>query len=87
MGHTASLSASATDPGSDDLIFDWNVDGTSTFFNDGASPDSYPRYWYGVAPFTADNGEACFTYEGPGQVIDLSVRDDDGGLDKFSLIL
>ncbi len=83
-GSPVTLIAYATDPGSDDLTFTWNWgDGTpdtvTTYFNNGASPDPYPSYWYGTSPFSATD-VARHVYADDGHYnVTLTVTDDDGG--------
>lgn len=70
------------DPGSDDLIldFDWG-DGTTetvTFYNDGVGPDPYPSPW-GTYPF-AITASVEHTYGDDGDfTVDVTISDDDGG--------
>ncbi|MDX1615413.1 MAG: PKD domain-containing protein [Candidatus Promineifilaceae bacterium] len=69
--------ASAIDPGSDDLTFEWSFGSTSTYFNDGVGPDPFPSP-DGVFPFTAeDTAEALFEKAGLEEVL-VEVSDDDG---------
>ncbi len=86
-GTQVSVSATATDPGSDDLTFTWTWElgptETRTYFNDGVGPDpgNSPG---GTYPFTAADASA-FTY-GDNGVFTLSIMlmDDDGGLLTFT---
>lgn len=83
LGHNITFFADGADPGSDDLIFEWDWDdGTSDtvpFYNDGLSPDAYPSYWYGGYPFPA----LCVVthaFSGHGTyTVMLILHDDDGG--------
>lgn len=76
------ISATATDDGSDDLIFQWFWElGPSqlhTYYNDGVGPDPYPSPG-GLFPFSATD-TTSHTYGDDGNfTIVLSVTDDDGG--------
>ncbi|MCB0176188.1 MAG: hypothetical protein KDJ97_37160 [Anaerolineae bacterium] len=76
--------ASANDPGSDDLTFNWNFGASTTYFNDGANPDPSPSP-DGVFPFSA-NDTANVTFDEPGvHTIGVDVTDDDGGTNSDSL--
>ncbi len=81
-GKAITFTATATDPGSDDLTFTWEWgDGSPatarTYYNDGAEPDPYPSPG-GTFPFTATD-EQTHAYAMAG-TYDLKVRvtDDDG---------
>ena len=81
------LTAMATDPGSDDLHFTWNFDYgptfTSTHFNDGVGPDPYPST-SGIYPFTATD-TVTHTYGDNGVfVVTLTLTDDDGGATTYA---
>jgi hypothetical protein len=83
------LSATATDPGSDDLTFTWGFgDGTpvvtNTYYNNGESPDSDLISQFGTFPFTiTDTVE--HTYESKGTyIVKLTVEDDNGGIDEYT---
>jgi hypothetical protein len=70
--------ASATDPGSDDLTFGWSFGPVSTYFNDGVGPDSAQSPG-GVFPFGAEDTAAA-TFDSPGvESLSVTVTDDDGG--------
>jgi hypothetical protein len=79
-----SLSAQASDNGSDDLTFTWEFgDGTIPqqliFYNNGVNPDPYPSPGP-VFPFTRlDTRIHSFKDLGT-YVVNLTVMDDDGGL-------
>lgn len=85
-GSSLSVTASATDPGSDDLAFIWTFEYGPTVqhihYNDGVGPDPYPSPW-GTYPFSADN-TAAHTYGDNGVFrITLKVEDDDGGVATY----
>ena len=77
-------SASASDPGSDDLTFDWDFQVSTVsniYYNDGFAPDPLPSP-HGVFPFNAGD-TASVTFNAPG-IYELTVTatDDDGGSDS-----
>ncbi len=81
-GDSMVFQAAVTDPGSDDLTFQWDWgDGTfdtDIFYNDGVGPDPDPSPW-GTYPFTAAS-TMIHTYGDDGTFdVKLNVRDDDGG--------
>jgi outer membrane protein assembly factor BamB len=81
-GSPLTLSTTANDQGSDDLIFTWNFEDGPTimnsYFNDGIGPDPYPSP-YGIFPFSAsDNIEHTYGDDGV-YGVSLKVEDDDGG--------
>jgi len=87
-GSPVTLTATATDPGSDDLEFfwDWN-DGTSesfTYFNDGVGPDPHPSVG-GTFPFTATDVRAHTWGDDGDFTVTVTVTDDDGGQVQVSL--
>jgi hypothetical protein len=71
------LEASAVDPVSDDLTFNWSFGAENTYFNNGLGPDPFPSP-EGIFPFFATDVIA-YTYSGP-ETITLTVTDDDGGI-------
>ncbi len=77
------ITASATDQGSDDLTFTWDWGfGTpvvsNTFYNDGIGPDPFPSP-DGIFPFSAADTQS-HTYGDNGVFpVTLTVEDDDGG--------
>jgi hypothetical protein len=81
-GDTVTYTIEAEDPGSDDIIleFDWG-DGTTetvTYFNDGVGPDPYPSPG-GVFPFLV-TADVDHTYGDDGAfTVTMTVSDDDGG--------
>ena len=87
-GVEQSHDASATDPGSDDLTFDWSFspDATtqSTTYLNGTGPDAQPSP-DGTYPTSAsDTGSVNFSAAGI-YTVDVTVTDDDGGSDNDSL--
>ena len=82
-GEDVYFSATVTDPGSDDLTFQWDFgDGateTRTYFNDGLGPDLDPSFG-GVFPFTAMDAGAHVWGDDGAYPIALTVLDDDGGV-------
>jgi len=90
-GRDITFTATATNPGSDDLTFTWDWgDGTpataKTYYNDGIGPDPYPSPG-GTFPFTATDSEA-HAYPTAGMYeLKLIVRDDDGGTTEIPLVV
>ncbi len=89
LGHNITFTATASDPGSDDLTFSWDWgDGTLTehiYYNDGVSPDPYPSP--DVNPISVED-TAAHSYASTGTyTITLTVLDDDGGSVGISLSL
>lgn len=72
------VTAAVTDPGSDDLTFEWSTGRTTTLYNDGvgADPDPSP----GPTFPTTGSDSAEFNASDPGvHVVSVAVSDDDGG--------
>jgi|GEM_PF-3263772 len=90
-GEEQDFSADGSDPGSDDLTFNWSfppsANGASTiYYNDGANPDPFPSP-AGIFPFNASDGNSS-TFDAPGvYTVELNVEDDDGGTAADSLTL
>ena len=90
-GMSLTFTATATDPGSDDLTFTWDWgDGTpatiTTYFNDGIGPDPYPSPG-GVFPFIATDFQK-HVYSTVGKYdFKLTVRDDDGGARELLVVI
>lgn len=76
--------ATALDPGSDDLTFQWSFAATSTYLNDGLGPDPLNSPW-GVFPFEAiDSVQVAFDIPGLHK-IEIEVLDDDQASAQDSL--
>jgi len=90
-GRDITFTATATDPGSDDLTFTWEWgDGSpataKTYYNDGIGPDPYPSPG-GTFPFAASDSE-IHAYQAAGMYeLKLIVRDDDGGTTEIPLVV
>jgi len=85
----ATLAATITDPGTDDVTvtIDWG-DGTTetrTYFADGVGPDPYPS----PGGFAVDLSDvAAHAYSATGTyLVSVSVADDDGGTSLVSLVI
>lgn len=81
-GDTLAFESTITDPGSDDLTFDWDwgdgLTDTEVIYNDGVGPDPDPSPW-GTYPFTATSS-LSHPYGDDGSFdVQLVVTDDDGG--------
>jgi hypothetical protein len=86
-----SISAQASDKGSDDLVFSWEFgDGSLpeqlTFYNNGMTPDPYPSPGP-IYPFArSDTRTHTFTSLGT-YLVNLTVMDDDGGITLIQIIV
>ena len=85
-GMNITFTATATDPGSDDLTFAWDWgDGSpatvTTYYNDGIGSDPYPSPG-GVFPFTATDSQTHPITAGGTRMVTLTVNDGDGGQSK-----
>jgi uncharacterized repeat protein (TIGR01451 family) len=82
-GLTFNFSAEATDPGSDDLTFTWQLQCgptiTLVFYNDGIGPDPVKSPW-GVYPFNASDSVSHTYGDNYEYNLILTVTDDDGGI-------
>jgi hypothetical protein len=81
-GDLLSITANATDPGSDDLYFTWTFEYGPTiqhiYYNDGVGPDP-PKSPNGAFPFSVED-VASHAYGDNGFFkVRLTVMDDDGG--------
>jgi len=88
VNQTMHFTATATDPGSDDLTFTWDWgDGTpataTTHFNDGAGPDP-PYSPGGTYPFTATDSQTHAYSSAGAYTVTLKVSDDDGGTSEMT---
>lgn len=83
------LSATGTDPGSDDLGFRWSFQTSTTWYNNDGSVGSFPTDPYpssdGVTPFSV-TWTVIYAYSGPETLV-LTVEDDDGGLTMATIDL
>ena len=86
-----SITAQASDKGSDDLVFTWEFgDGSLpeqlTFYNNGMTPDLYPSPGP-IYPFArSDTRTHTFTNLGT-YLVNLTVMDDDGGITLIQIIV
>ena len=81
-GQPLDISADASDPGSDDLTFDWSFEYGPTFhhvyYNDGVGPDP-PKSPDGLFPFNVSDA-VSHTYGDDGVFkVMFTISDDDGG--------
>jgi PKD repeat protein len=86
-GSTLVVGCQATDKGSDDLTFEWSWGNgpvfTTTYYNNGSSPDPYPSPG-GTSPFvTTDSSEHTYG-DNSNFTLQLNVCDDDGGCSAFN---
>ena len=85
-GTLVTLTATAKDPGSDDLTFTWTwthgPTETTTYFNDGAAPDP-DRSPGGTFPFAATDTSSRTYGDDCACTVQLRVEDDDGGFLTF----
>ena len=76
------FSADATDPGSDDLTFEWEFEYgptiTSVYYNDGMNPDP-PQSPWGIFPFSTADSVSNPWGDNGNFTVTLTVTDDDGG--------
>jgi hypothetical protein len=80
-GEYITFSATATDPGSDDLTFIWEITPKIEFKNiyyaNGETPDPYPSPW-GDHPISATDSVVCAFGDNDFITMTLTVLDDDG---------
>jgi len=84
------FSSRAHDSGSDDVTFAWDFGDKSppsstTFFNNGVSPDPFPSPW-GFPVWLNVTGTHVYRRSGDYQVT-LTVTDDDGGVGRTSVVV
>jgi hypothetical protein len=92
-GHDITFKATGSDPGSDDLTFNWSWgDGTSnsetTYYNNAPinTPDPFPSPW-GTYPFSSvDYAKHTYTSSG-NYTVTLTLTDDDGDSDIFTITI
>jgi murein DD-endopeptidase MepM/ murein hydrolase activator NlpD len=83
-GSPLTLMADGSDPGSDDLTFTWTTPESTTYFNNGVSPDPLPSP-AGTFPFAMVDSSSQ-TWAIPGvESVGLLLADDDGGSDSDSV--
>jgi PKD repeat protein len=86
-GSTMIINANVSDPGSDDLMFSWDLEFSptidKTYYNDGLSPDPFPSP-EGTYPFSILD-TISHTY-GDNHIYSLKlvVTDDDGGVTTYT---
>ena len=89
IGKNITFSATASDPGSDDLTFEWDwgdgTTSTSTYYNDGIGPDPYPSP--DVNPMTATDVQMHAFMLPKVYTVTITVTDDDGGSGSLSFTL
>lgn len=89
IGKNIIFSATASDPGSDDLTFTWDWgDGTSStsiYYNDGVGPDPYPSP--DLNPITVTDIQVHAFMLPKVYTITITVTDDDSGSDSLSFAL
>jgi PKD repeat protein len=91
-GHAITFEADGSDPGSDDLVFEWfwddgSANSITTYFNSPSNiPDPYPSPW-GTWPHLAVD-KKTHIYTGAGYYnVTLTLTDDDGGIDAIVITL
>jgi len=72
----AEITVIASDPGSDDSMFNWSFGVQNIYYNNGMGPDPYPSP-DGIFPFEAKD-VVEYVYTGS-MIVSLTVWDDDGG--------
>jgi PKD repeat protein len=86
-GAPVDLTATSTDPGSDDLKFIWEFELGPTiehmFYNDGIGPDPLPSP-LGIYPFTITDTSGYLYGDDGYYEIKLTVEDDDGGSTTYT---
>ena len=77
-GQAMEFDASAIDPGTDDLLFEWGFGSIKAYLNNGQSSD-LPQSPEGIHPFIAYDTSAGVFYEAGITTLSLDIYDDDGG--------
>ncbi|MCK4457487.1 MAG: PKD domain-containing protein [Thermoplasmata archaeon] len=89
-GEDFSLTATATDRGSDDLEFSWTFELgpslTSLYYNDGTGPDPPLSPW-GTFPFSAEDTVTHAYGDNGLYEVTITVSDDDGGSSASTLTI
>lgn len=89
-GGTVTINADASDPGSDDLTYDWTFEHgsaiTNIHYNDGTSPDTYPSPGP-TYPFQATDTVSQTYGDDSVYSVTLTVTDDDGGAATYTTTL
>jgi hypothetical protein len=89
-GVIVTLEATASDPGSDDLVLTWNWEygptETRTLYNDAVGPDP-PNSPDGIFPFTVSDSSTHTYGDDCHCSVSLTIEDDDGGTLTYVTII